>query len=470
MRHVRFHFAASLIYALSTDWAVISSDTPVSVPSNASIDPKANSEIAMKAAVAAEIENFRNFSKANDSRYADPGSTQDDRQKHFSEDFAARQRLCRKLNDLAMTAPKTQAARDAAFWILLNSYEEGPPAIELGRAYQILARFHGEDPLVINYALDHSGYPDFDRDLLFNGIYAAAKSRESKGLASFALASYLRVKAEYASRVQSDPDQRFVKRGTGKGNETIVTNQPIPEMKFAYRQNLRFEDTAAMARRSKELFEEVLRNYADVPYATGEMRSMEAALSAEPPEYRGKPLSTEDQRQIRLFLDKEKSTLGERVRRILDGSDFLPTGKPAPEIDAETFDGKRIRLSDHKGKVVVLIFWATWCGPCMAEIPYEKAMAKKFEGKPVAIFGINSDNDRTKASAAIATEGITWPNWHDGDPLNGKIVADYKVNAFPTIVVIDHNGVVRFLQERREVLNNLIEGLLAEMGSSKPDR
>jgi thiol-disulfide isomerase/thioredoxin len=468
MRDVRLHFAFAISTIITGQSNGFAADSPEAAQLASVNTAKADPEEALKATVAGEIRKFYDRAKARDLRLVDSGKTKEDRQRRFADDFEDRLQLSRRLNDLAMSAPKTHAARNATFWILSNSYEEGHPAIELGRAFRFLVQFHADDPLVINYALDHSGYSDFDRDLLFNGLYAGAKSRESKGLARFALALYLKVKAENSAIAQSDPDQRFVIRGTGKGNEKIVTDQPIPEMRFAYRQNLRFEDTGAMARRSRELFDEVIRDYTDVPYSTGKMREMEAALAAEPPEYHGKRLSTDDQRDIGLFLNKEKSTLGEQARRILDGSDYLPIGQPAPEIDAETVDGNRLRLSDHKGKVVVLIFWGTWCGPCMAEIPYEKAMAKKFAGKPVAILGINSDVDREKAAAAIAKEGITWPNLYDGNPVTGEIVADYRVTGFPTTVVIDHKGNVRYLNEMRDVLENLVDGLLAEMESSKP--
>ena len=76
----------------------------------------------------------------------------------------------------------------------------------------------------------------------------------------------------------------------------------------------------------------------------------------------------------------------------------LIAGKPAPEIDGVGFDGKPLKLSDYRGKVVVLVFWGTWCGPCMREVPHERELAERLKDKPFAVLGVNCDDDEQAAA------------------------------------------------------------------------
>src|SRR5262249_37778092 len=94
----------------------------------------------------------------------------------------------------------------------------------------------------------------------------------------------------------------------------------------------------------------------------------------------------------------------------------LKVGKVAPEIGGEGLDGRPVRLSDHRGKVVVVCFWATWCGPCMAMVPHERELVGRLQGRPFALLGVNSDEagDREKARKAVREKQMTWPSWWDG--------------------------------------------------------
>ncbi len=98
----------------------------------------------------------------------------------------------------------------------------------------------------------------------------------------------------------------------------------------------------------------------------------------------------------------------------------------------------------HRGKVVVLVFWGTWCGPCMALLPTEKSLAERLKDRPFVLLGVNSDKDRAALKSVSTEKGITWRSWVDGGSTNGPIASRWNVHGWPTIVVIDKAGVIRF--------------------------
>ena len=91
----------------------------------------------------------------------------------------------------------------------------------------------------------------------------------------------------------------------------------------------------------------------------------------------------------------------------LESLQFAPIGKPAPEIAGIDLDGKPMALSEYRGKVVVVSFWATWCSPCMKLIPHERELAEKFAGESFAIVGVNADDDPAIAARAAAERSVT---------------------------------------------------------------
>ncbi len=140
----------------------------------------------------------------------------------------------------------------------------------------------------------------------------------------------------------------------------------------------------------------------------------------------------------------------------------LKIGKPAPEIVGVDLDGKPLKLSDHRGKVVVVCFWATWCGPCMAMVPHERELVKQLEGKPFALLGVNCDEpgDKAKVRATLKEKSMTWPSWWDGDR-RGPIQTAYDVPHWPMVYVIDPKGVIRAVDVRGKDLDAAVDKLLA---------
>ncbi|MBY0527506.1 MAG: TlpA family protein disulfide reductase [Gemmataceae bacterium] len=115
--------------------------------------------------------------------------------------------------------------------------------------------------------------------------------------------------------------------------------------------------------------------------------------------------------------------------------------RPAPEIEAVDGDGKSFKLSDYRGKVVMLDFWATWCPPCVGMLPHERSLLKKYEGRPFALLGVDNTADGGPPLKEFIKDGrVTWPNWHDD---KARIAGEWGIKFYPTIFLIDHKGVIR---------------------------
>lgn len=160
-----------------------------------------------------------------------------------------------------------------------------------------------------------------------------------------------------------------------------------------------------------------------------------------------------------------RGTIGDTIKAALFELQNLSIGKVAPEVFCLNIDGdKDDKLSNYKGKVVVIDIWATWCGPCRAMIPHEREMNEKLKGKPFALISISGDDSKETLKSFLEKEKMPWVHWFAD---RKGILKDWNIRFFPTMYILDHKGVIRAKGLRGEELEKKVNELVAEAEKAK---
>jgi len=163
--------------------------------------------------------------------------------------------------------------------------------------------------------------------------------------------------------------------------------------------------------------------------------------------------------EFEAFLDQDRtnSSLHSRAERFVERME-LARAKMAPAFSLTTLDGKSVSMDGLAGKVVLIDFWATWCGPCREALPHIRKIAQKFDGQPLVVLSISLDKDEAKWKDFVAKNGMTWMQYRDGG-FDGRIAKQFDVNAIPATFTIDADGVL----EDQHVGDADIEGKLKKL-------
>jgi WD40 repeat protein/thiol-disulfide isomerase/thioredoxin len=315
---------------------------------------------------------------------------------------------------LAQEHPKDPARLDALEWTLRCTGggasgklgKVGLEAVELAR--RTLLTSPSFDRMVPWLAHHHS----VESEKLLDAAVKESPHREVRARAAHWLAATLVEQAEAARTIRQMPD---------------LLDDPRVKERADHLKRLVSLDADEADRRAEELCRLLIKDYADVKLS-----------------------------------DVQKEPLGEVAARTLFALRNLTLGKPAPDIEGKDLDGKTLKLSAYRGKVVVLIFCGHWCGPCRAMNPHKQALVKRYAGKPFALLEVNSDTDPAEWKRVMKKEGYTWRCWADGgqEGPNGR---RWNVTHWPTVYVLDARGVIRYKELRDEPLEKAVATLLVEL-------
>ena len=135
----------------------------------------------------------------------------------------------------------------------------------------------------------------------------------------------------------------------------------------------------------------------------------------------------------------------------------LARARMAPPFTVTTADGKSFTLDEMGGRVVLVDFWATWCGPCNEELPHIQHIAEEFAGQPFVLISVSWDSDEAKWRAFLDKHGMRWNQYRDADH---RLSTAYGVNAIPHTFTIDADGI---LQDEKVGSGSDIEGKLRKL-------
>ncbi len=171
--------------------------------------------------------------------------------------------------------------------------------------------------------------------------------------------------------------------------------------------------------------------------------------------------------EIKLMYEKldtqiKNSKSGKNIKKMLDAMTSVEIGSIAPDFSAPSPDGKMISLKESMGKVTLIDFWASWCGPCRKENPNVVDMYNELHDKGLNIIGVSLDKegDTEKWKEAIAKDGLTWNQISNLKFWNEPIAVQYNVKSIPATFLLDASGKIVAKDLRGEELKAKVKELL----------
>jgi peroxiredoxin len=322
--------------------------------------------------------------------------------------------------ELARVYPSDPAAFDALKFVIMRN--RAGPGDGSARAMRMIlergdVRAAGQGDYLATVALTLRQYPDAEKVL--RGVLDENPIRSERAAACYWLAQLRHQQARLVRRLRAKPDEI-------KDYEKYTAAQPIAEF-------LSQHDPDALEIESETLLERVVAEFGDV--RTG----------------------------------AESRTLGTIASGELFSRRNLEIGKPAPEIDGSDHQGNGFKLSDFRGKVVVLTFSGNWCGPCRGMYPQERMLVAEHKDKPFALVSVETDKDVATLKKSIDSGEVTWRSWWDGGT-DGPITTRWGVVSFPSIFVLDSTGTIRYKDVRGDDLDRAVTALVSEITLEKAAR
>lgn len=162
------------------------------------------------------------------------------------------------------------------------------------------------------------------------------------------------------------------------------------------------------------------------------------------------------------FPETERGKTAGKMVEALRKQSELAVGKTFPDFNEKDLEGKPLSIERFKGKVVLVDFWAVWCGPCIAELPHVLSAYKKHHADGFEIIGISLDQDRDKLDAFLQEKGMTWPQYFDGQGWQNKLAQEYGINSIPATFLLDGEGKIIAKDLRGDALEQAVTKALAK--------
>jgi peroxiredoxin len=194
---------------------------------------------------------------------------------------------------------------------------------------------------------------------------------------------------------------------------------------------------------------EVLGQKVVTTLVSAKVESIDPSAFAVPADYREmtQPTATAEVKQLEGAAEKARAALA--------------VGTIFPDFSERDLDGKPLSLAGYRGKVVLLDFWATWCGPCVGELPNVLKTYAKYHSQGFEIIGVSLDDDRTKLLDFLKQKGMSWPQFFDGKGWKNELAVKYGIESIPATFLLDSQGKIIAADLRGEALEQAVGKALA---------
>ena len=160
--------------------------------------------------------------------------------------------------------------------------------------------------------------------------------------------------------------------------------------------------------------------------------------------------------ELRIIEPRAANAFGKEL------SGTIRLGMKAPDFNVMDFKGNRVHLSEYKGDIVVIDFWATWCDPCIQEFPEVKKMYRTFRDRGVQFIGVSLDDEIEELKGFVRGEKVEWLQIFEGMRWKGRISKMYNVEKIPIMFVLDQESMVRYIGNDKKKITRVIARLLSE--------